>query len=150
MRHFQSLLLAAAFVLLPAQLRADDIRWRASYAEAYAEATKTGKPMFMDFGSENCYWCKRLEATTFQAPEVAKLINERFVPVRIDATVDVDLARAVTVQALPTLFVLAPDRTILNRHEGYAEAPQLIQFLTQGLERLPLPPPPMIAQMGEK
>jgi thioredoxin-related protein len=133
------LIFAAGFLFVAASCQADEIRWRATYRDAYEESVKTGKPMFMDFGSENCYWCKKLDATTLGDADVVKLVNERFIPVRIDATLEVDLVRAVAVQALPTLFVLAPDRTILNRYEGYAEASAILQFLRHGLERSPPP-----------
>ena len=140
MKPLRLTILAAAFLIAVAgSTHADEIRWRQTYRDAYEESVKTGKPMFMDFGSENCYWCKKLDATTLSDADVVKLVNEKFIPVRIDATVEVDLVRAVAVQALPTLFVLAPDRTILNRHEGYAEAPAILQFLRHGLERCPPP-----------
>ncbi len=133
------ILVAGILLIATGSTRADDIRWRPTYRDAYEESLKTGKPMFMEFTADTCYWCKKLESTTLSTPDVAKLINERFIPVKIDATAEVELVRAVGVQALPTLFVLAPDRTILNRYEGYAEAPQILQFLQHGLERCPAP-----------
>jgi thioredoxin-related protein len=148
MKLLRPAILAATVLLAVAgSTQADEIRWRPTYRDAYEESVKTGKPMFMDFGSENCYWCKKLDATTLSDADVVKLVNERFIPVRIDATVEVELVRAVAVQALPTLFVLAPDRTILNRYEGYAEAPAILQFLRHGLERSA---PPVAEKPEEK
>jgi thioredoxin-related protein len=134
-----AIVLGMLLVAAANRLRADEIRWRQSYADAYQESQKTGKPMFMEFGSEGCFWCKKLEANTLSNADIAKLVNEKFIPVKIDAQNELDLCRAVGVQSLPTLFVLAPDRTILNRYDGYAEAEPILLFLRQGLERCPPP-----------
>ncbi|MGL6097907.1 MAG: thioredoxin family protein, partial [Fimbriiglobus sp.] len=45
---------------------AQDVRWRHDYAAARREAADSGKPLLLDFGTENCVWCRRLDATTFR------------------------------------------------------------------------------------
>jgi thioredoxin-like negative regulator of GroEL len=135
--------LAIVTLLVPTvgigRAKGDDIQWRESYAVAKKDARETGRPMLMEFGSPACLWCQKLETATLSATEVAKLINQRFIPVKIDATVDVDLASAVGVSSFPTLFVVAPDRTILNRHEGYFEVGDALDFLSEGLAKAPAP-----------
>ncbi|MGM0478534.1 MAG: thioredoxin family protein [Bacteroidota bacterium] len=43
------------------------------------------KQVFIDVYTEWCGWCKRMDATTFSDPEVTKIMNEYFVPVKFDA-----------------------------------------------------------------
>jgi thiol-disulfide isomerase/thioredoxin len=117
----------------------DDIQWRESYTAAKKDSLETGRPMLMQFGSPACLWCQKLESSTLSSAEVAKIVNERFIPVKIDATVDVDLANGAGVHSFPTLFVVAPNRTILGRHEGFFEVSEALDFLNEGLANAPPP-----------
>ena len=56
----------AAVLLSSITVQAQDIRWRPDFASARKEATATGKPMFLDFGTENCTWCRKLDASTLR------------------------------------------------------------------------------------
>lgn len=51
---------------------------------AFAEAKKQGKPVFLSIGYTTCHWCHVMEHESFEDPEVAALINERFIPVKVD------------------------------------------------------------------
>lgn len=148
-QHFS--FLAAVTLLVPfagmSQVRGDDIQWRESYSAAKKDAQETGRPLLMQFGSPACLWCQKLESSTLSSAEVAKLVNERFIPVKIDATVDVDLANGAGVHSFPTLFVVAPNRNILGRHEGYLEVSEALEFLNDGLAQAP--PPIKIARKSE-
>ena len=132
------------------QARAQEVRWRESYSAAYQESVRTGRPLLMEFGTGACFWCQKLESTTLRVPQVAKLINEHFIPVKIDARVEVELASAVAVQSFPTMFILAPDRTILSRHEGFGEAAEITDFLNDGLAKAPAPKADAIAKNTNK
>jgi thioredoxin-related protein len=140
-QHFS--LLAFTILLAPlsgmSQAFGDEIQWRESYSSAKQDALDTGKPMLMEFGSPACFWCQRLEANTLSTSDVAKIVNDKFIPVKIDATAETELASAVAVHSFPTLFVVAPDRTILNRHEGFMEVSDAIDFLQEGLAKAPDP-----------
>ncbi len=136
-------------IAIMSQARAQEVRWRESYSAAYQESQRTGRPLLMKFGTEACFWCQKLEATTMRVPQVAKLINEKFIPVKIDARVEADLANAVAVQSFPTMFVLAPDRTILTRYEGYGEATEILGFLNDGLAKAPTPKADLIANAAK-
>lgn len=43
------------------------------------------KKLFVDAYTDWCGWCKRMDATTFSHPMVAKFMNENFYPVKLDA-----------------------------------------------------------------
>src|SRR5437773_2256835 len=88
-------------------LAAQEVEWRRDYNQARGEATASGKPILIDFGTENCYWCKQLDATTFRDPKITGLLRERFVALKIDAHRDAPLAEALRVQAYPTLVLAA-------------------------------------------
>ena len=62
-----------------------EVQWRHEYNSARKEAEEKQRPLMIDFGTENCFWCKRLDASTFRDPSVAALLSEKFIALKIDA-----------------------------------------------------------------
>src|SRR5258706_9006223 len=52
--------------------------------EAFAKAKKENKPIFLSIGYSTCHWCHVMERESFENPEIAKLINDNFVPIKMD------------------------------------------------------------------
>ena len=127
-----SLLFAVA---LPAA--GQGVEWRQDYAKARAEARATGRPLVLDFSTEQCMWCRKLEATTFRDPTVAALLARDFVPLHVDALHQPALARALKIDRYPTLLFAAPDGTILGRHVGFVDAGRFRDQLERALARVP-------------
>ena len=66
-------------------LSAQDINWM-SLEQAEAEMKNSPeKPLFIDFYTDWCGWCKKMDASTFKEAEVVKHINENYIPVKFDA-----------------------------------------------------------------
>jgi thioredoxin-like negative regulator of GroEL len=121
----------AVVITLTGSAFAQDVKWRHDYAMARKEATATGKPLLLDFGTEACTWCKKLDATTFRNPAIVALLNERFIPVKIDAEREEKLTEAVKVDSFPTLLLVSSDGKIVARHVGYADVAQMHTFLAK-------------------
>ena len=121
---------------------AQEVRWRHDYAAARKEATETGRPLFFDVGTEACFWCKKLDATTFRDPRVVQILNERFVPVKIDAGKDARLANGLGAEGYPTLVVATPDGKVAGRHAGYADTAQLTALMSKAPAPGPAARPP--------
>src|SRR6185312_8408502 len=71
---------------------------------------------------------------TFRDPAVVKLLNEQFIPVKIDAAREAGLTQALQIHSYPTLIFAAPDGRILGRHEGFMEADRFNQQLSRALK----------------
>ena len=132
--------LALIIVLPAAELPAQEVKWRHDLPAAREEAKQVGRPILFDFGYEGCVWCKKLDATTFRDPAVVKLLNEQFVPVKIDAQRDAELTKQHHVEEFPTLLAIAPDGKVLARQDDYADVPRMKQFLSEALAKLPAGP----------
>ena len=52
--------------------------------DAFAKAKAEDKPILLDIGAVWCHWCHVIDHESYEDPEVAKIINERFVPVKVD------------------------------------------------------------------
>ena len=113
---------------------AQEVQWRYDYTAACREAKEKQRPIVMDFGTSNCFWCKKLDASTFRDPGVVKQLNEQFIPVKIDAEREPGLAQALRIQSYPTLVFAAPDGRILGCHEGFVEAARFSQQLSRALK----------------
>ncbi len=93
------------------------VRWRDWGDEAFAEAKRAGKPLFVLSGASWCTASALLDAEAFSDPGIAKRLNEGFIPVRVDreARPDIDdrlqaLTQAATNQAgWPLAAFLTPD-----------------------------------------
>jgi thioredoxin-like negative regulator of GroEL len=110
-----------------------EVNWRNDYKKAREEAVQTGRPLLLDLGTDNCTWCKQLDLTTFRDPSLVTLLNDRFIPLKIDGERSPSIVEALRVQKYPTLVFAAPNGTILNYHEGYIEAPALREQLNKTL-----------------
>ncbi len=125
--------LASVIVLISnSPLRAQAVSWRNDFAAARREAQSTGRPMFLDFGTHACIYCQKLDAITFRSPLVAKLLNDYFIPVRVEAERERDLTNSMGVRNFPTLVILDGSGKILGRREGFCEPDPMAAFLEQG------------------
>jgi TolA-binding protein len=112
---------------------AQEVEWRTDYNKARQEALDKGRPLLLDFGTENCFFCKKLDATTFRDGGVVGLLNKKFIPLKIDANRNAALSDALHVDRFPTLVLAAPDGKILATQEGYIEAPRCQELLQRAL-----------------
>ena len=53
--------------------------------EALERSEQEGKKIFVDMYTDWCGWCKKMDKATFQHPEVAKYLNENYLPVKFNA-----------------------------------------------------------------
>jgi uncharacterized protein YyaL (SSP411 family) len=52
--------------------------------EAFAKARAEDRPVFLSVGYAACHWCHVMERESFEDEETAKLLNERFVAIKVD------------------------------------------------------------------
>src|SRR5215470_13702558 len=77
------------------------VDWHPWGDEAFARARADDKPIFLSVGYSTCHWCHVMERESFESESVAKLLNESFVPVKVDREErpDVDRVYMAYVQA---------------------------------------------------
>lgn len=115
----------AALALILGSAHGQTLEWRSDYNAARREAHEKNRPLFLDFTTDGCYWCKQLEATTFRDPTVAAVLRDRFVCLRVEAPKNERLVEALHIQGFPTLVLAGPDGKILGTLEGYLDAAKL-------------------------
>jgi len=52
--------------------------------EAFELARRTDRPVLISVGYSSCHWCHVMAHESFEDPDTAALINDRFVPIKVD------------------------------------------------------------------
>ena len=60
------------------------VDWHPWGPAAFELARKSNKPIFLSIGYSTCYWCHVMERQVFENPEIAALMNEHFINVKVD------------------------------------------------------------------
>jgi len=60
------------------------VNWYPWGEEALAKAREGDKPIFLSVGYSACHWCHVMEHESFENEEVAAILNERFINVKVD------------------------------------------------------------------
>jgi len=60
------------------------VDWRAWSQQALEDAKKENKLVLISIGYSSCHWCHVMEEETFEDEEVAKLMNENFINIKVD------------------------------------------------------------------
>ncbi len=66
------------------QHRNNPVHWMPWGPEALALARQTGKPILLSVGYAACHWCHVMAHESFENPEIAALMNELFVNIKVD------------------------------------------------------------------
>ncbi len=95
------------------------VDWYPYGKEALAAAVALDRPILLSIGYSACHWCHVMAHESFESPEVASVMNERFVNIKVDREelpdVDQVYQRALALQGesggWPLTMVLTPDGT---------------------------------------
>ncbi|MBI5708847.1 MAG: thioredoxin domain-containing protein [Candidatus Eisenbacteria bacterium] len=93
------------------------VDWHPWGGEAFDEARRDGKPIFLSIGYSTCHWCHVMERESFEDDSTAALLNASFVPIKVDREErpDVDRVYMTAAQAMglgggwPLNVFLTPD-----------------------------------------
>lgn len=139
--------IALAVVLAPAafgQDAAETVKWL-TFEEAVEKSKTEKRKIFIDVYTDWCGWCKVMDKNTFQTAAVAKVLNEKYYPVKFNAEQREDvlfkgttfkfieygnrgthqLAAALLNNQLsyPSVVFLNEDFSIIHILKGYQKAP---------------------------
>jgi uncharacterized protein YyaL (SSP411 family) len=109
-----------------------EIHWSTNWEEASGEAKKSNLPLALEFFMEGCPACGRMVRETHQDPAVVKALNNRFVPVRLEARDHMDLVQQHQVTATPTTLLFTPEGEEKHRFDGFQSAENYLQELAKG------------------
>ncbi|MGY4688664.1 thioredoxin domain-containing protein [Salibacterium sp. K-3] len=116
--------------------------------EAFEKARVEGKPVMVSIGFSVCHWCHVMERESFEDEEVAKLMNDRFVAIKVDREErpDVDSIYMIACQAMtghggwPLNVFVTPDQKPFYAgtyfpKESMRGMPGMVDVITQLYDR---------------
>jgi len=94
------------------------VDWYPWGADAFNRAQNENKPIFLSIGYSTCHWCHVMEKESFEDPEVAQLLNETFVCIKVDREErpDIDNTYLTVCQMMigsggwPLTIIMTPDK----------------------------------------
>lgn len=135
------------------------VKWYPWGQEAFAEAARRDVPVFLSIGYSTCHWCHVMAHESFEDEEVAALLNEGFVSIKVDREerLDIDSVYMSVCQAMtgsggwPLTIIMTPDKkpffagTYFPKHRRYG-APGLLELLSAVTEKWQLDRSALIEQ----
>jgi len=93
------------------------VHWHEWGEEAFATAQRENKPILLDIGAVWCHWCHVMDRESYDDPEIAQIVNDRFIAVKVDRDErpDIDSRYQAAVSAIsgqggwPLTAFLTPD-----------------------------------------
>jgi hypothetical protein len=112
------------------------VEWYPWCDEAFEKAQRENKPIFLSIGYSTCHWCHVMEKESFEDPEVARLMNDAFVSIKVDREErpDLDHIYMTVCQIMsggggwPLTIVLTPEKepffsaTYIPKHSRFGRA----------------------------
>ncbi|MBV9623371.1 MAG: thioredoxin domain-containing protein [Acidobacteria bacterium] len=82
--------------------RHQPVRWQEWGEAAFELAKRDNKPILLDIGAVWCHWCHVMDRESYEDPEIAEIVNQRFVAIKVDRDErpDIDARYQVAVQAI--------------------------------------------------
>ncbi len=106
------------------------IPWQDNLRTAHAQAQAQGKLLLLHFYSDNCVWCERLEAGSFQDASVASAISRNFVPVKVHAAKNPKLTEMFHVSKYPTDVIVTTDGKTLAHNVSPQQPARYVAMLS--------------------
>ncbi|MDD2554108.1 MAG: thioredoxin domain-containing protein [Desulfotomaculaceae bacterium] len=119
------------------------VDWYPWADEAFEKAKREDKPVFLSIGYSTCHWCHVMERESFEDSEVAGILNNGFVSIKVDREErpDIDHIYMSVCQAMtgqggwPLTVLMTPEKkpffagTYFPKHEKWGR-PGLVEILT--------------------
>ncbi len=86
-----------------------NVKW-STFQEAVKLSKENPKKLFIDVYTDWCGWCKKMDKETFEHPEISKILNKEYYPVKFDAE------SADTIEFNGKIFINEGDRS-RNPHQ---------------------------------
>ncbi|MEW6266704.1 MAG: thioredoxin fold domain-containing protein [Thermodesulfobacteriota bacterium] len=99
------------------------------YTKGLELAREQGKNVMINFYSDDCKFCRKMDAETFQDQAVSEFLDRHFVSIKVNTSKARDLSAAYYVRGLPTIWFLEAGGEKIAPLPGYVPAPIFLALL---------------------
>lgn len=122
-------------LILSVGIFAAEITWNTTYDAALAKAKKESKPLMVVITTEQCRWCRKLEATTLQDAEIVSRINSKFQAVSVTKDKSI-YPKTLTAKMVPTSYFIDPStEKVIYSIPGYWDSEDYNSILDDALRK---------------
>lgn len=107
------------------------------WAKSYDEALKAAKDkvVMIDFYTDWCGWCKKLDKDTYSNADVVKFLDQKIVPLKLNAEKEgAELAKKHGVRGYPTILFVSGTGEVVGRIGGYMQPDPFLKEVKQILQ----------------
>lgn len=129
----------------------DAIRWAPDLETARAAATRNKQLIYIHFYGDNCPPCRRLEANVFSQASFAQSLEANYVPVKINASQQTEIAKQFGVDRWPQDVIITPEGQFVYRTISPQDESRYVSMLTMVSQKAnpqAAAAPEMVAQAG--
>lgn len=101
--------LSDVFRFSPRSNHAHKIHWRSWGEEAFSEAIRLDKPIFLVICSSWCQWCHIMDETTLSESSVISIVNNDYIPIRVDSDLRPDVNQRYNQNGWPSVAILSAE-----------------------------------------
>lgn len=106
------------------------IVWLTDYQVALEKAKDENKPILVDFYTDWCGWCKKMDQSTYQDEKIINL-SQKFIMVKIDGDKHSDLVKNFNISGYPSTAFVGPDGKHLSTAVGYQKTSSMAAKMKQ-------------------
>ncbi len=116
------------FSLCPPLAANPGVNWH-SFQSGMKKITDENKKGFLHFYTDRCKYCKLMNQKTFTDEAVIAFLNQNFVPIRVDASAQREIAKKYGVYRFPNSWFIAEDQSGIGKRPGFIPADTLLRML---------------------
>jgi len=90
------------------------VSWLQWNEESFEKAKELDKPILLGISAVWCHWCHVMDETTYSDSEVARIIEDKFVPIRVDRDQRPDIDKRYNMGGWPSTAFLTPNGEVLT------------------------------------
>jgi len=115
--------------LAPAQAPTAKLHWQPWSDAAFAQARTQHKFVLLDLEAVWCHWCHVMDDVTYKDPSVIRLLNEKYVLVKVDQDARPDISNRYQDYGWPATVVFAADASEIVKRQGYMPPKEMASML---------------------
>ena len=125
---FVMLLFFCLSVFLSTSYAGQGIKWY-SYKNGMIAREKNEKKVFIHFWTSWCGYCTKMEKKTFNDPRIIDYLNKNFIPIKVNAEKEKNIAVTYNVKGFPDNWFIAEKGKKIANQPGYLKPEKLLSIL---------------------
>lgn len=105
------------------------VAWRDWSNDIFKIAQQEKKLVLLDLEAVWCHWCHVMDEKTYSNPEIARLMNAKYIAVKVDQDSRPDLSNKYEEYGWPATIIFNSDGKELSKRSGYIEAVEMKKLL---------------------